>query len=555
MKKQFITHHAYFFVQWATRWHVAFLALLAVLTLLAFSTMGVYVVSDDLAWVQRAAADAHQPWNAFVQPLFGDYYRPIPELVWTLNYCLWGFDFDGHQLMFILLWLAGVCAVYLVGCRLGGRIAGFAAATLVGLNYFYLLIASWKSWYTTLTEFVAVLACVWLTLTWLERRRTRYAIASAVMAVVAVLSRELAPLVISAVVLAGIVLPNFKAAEEKGRRRAVMWLVVWAVVTAAVLLALPSYRHSVVLLLKKAQAPAAAATGGAKEIPGEYVWTRFVTHTQGIFEQGGISRCLVWFAALFGFLRVRRERPAFAKKYHRVLLGALALGVIVLGLPWAVGAIGRKANDVSMNCVQPAMSGILMLLFCAVAFAGDRADRMLGAWFLAGFAPILLLEHQSGAYHLLAFAALALFTARALAAFVQEEFLPAVARLRGKAPVDRADDARYALVGFLAVLLISQAWTLGTGVRMAERRKDGIQDRVRHGRDMKAHVDRAIDGVLKNACPARQVWVAPEPYAELAGLILREKYGFKVQRLDPPDVIGLQAFDPLVHICTDPSRR
>jgi hypothetical protein len=555
MKKQFITHHSYFFIQWAVRWHVAFLALLAVLALLAFSTMGVYVVGDDLAWVQRAAADAHQPWNAFVQPLFGDYYRPIPELVWTLNYRLWGFDFDGHQLMFILLWLAGVCAVYVVGCRLGGRIAGFAAATLIGLNGVYLLISSWKSWYTTLTEFVAVLAWVWLTLRWLERRRTRHAIASAALAVVATLSRELAPLVISAVVLAGIVLPNFKTAEKKSRRRALLWLIVWAAVTGGVLLALPSYRHIVGALLEKAQGPApTAAAGGAKGISGGYVWTRFVAHTQGIFEQGGISRYLVWFAALFGFLRVRRERPAFAKKYRRVLLGALVLGVIVLGLPWAIGAMGRKANDVSMSCVQPVMSGILMLLFCAVAFAGDRADRMLGAWFLVSFAPILLLEHRSGAYHLLAFAALALFTARALPAFVQEEFLPAVARLRGKAPAGREDDTRYALVGFLAVLLISQAWTLGTGVRVAERRKDGIQDRVRYGRAMKAHVDRAIEGVLKNAGPARRVWVAPEPYAELAGLMLQEEHGFKVQRLDQHDMIGLQAFDPLVHIYTDASR-
>jgi hypothetical protein len=201
-------------IAWAARWHVAFLALLVALALHALSTMGVYVVSDDIAWVQRATADARQPWNAFVQPLFGDYYRPIPELIWTLNYRLWGFDFDGHQLMFILMWLAGVCGVYAVGCRLGGRIAGFAAAALVGLNFVYLLIASWKSWYTTLTEFVAVLACVWFMLTWLERRKTRYAVASAAMAVVATLSRELAPLVISAVVLAGIVLPSFTAGGE-----------------------------------------------------------------------------------------------------------------------------------------------------------------------------------------------------------------------------------------------------------------------------------------------------------------------------------------------------
>ena len=107
----------------------------------SLSTFGVFVVSDDLAWVQRAAADAHKPWEAFGKPVFGDYYRPIPNLVWLMNYYLWDFDFDGHQLMFILMWLAGVCLVYAVGCRLGGRVAGFAAASFVSLNDVYLLIS------------------------------------------------------------------------------------------------------------------------------------------------------------------------------------------------------------------------------------------------------------------------------------------------------------------------------------------------------------------------------------------------------------------------------
>jgi hypothetical protein len=211
-------------------------------------------------------------------------------------------------------------------------------------------------------------------------------------------------------------------------------------------------------------------------------------------------------------------------------------------------------NAFAMNYVQPVMSGILLLLFCAAAFSGDRSDRMLGAWFAASFVPVLFLRDSSGAYHLLAFTALALFTGRALAAFAREEFLPALNRLQWKAPAGRGDEARYVLVAFVAVLLVSEAWMLRTGVWMAEWKRDGIQERVKYGRAMEAHVDRAVDGVLKNASPARRVWVAPEPYAELAGLMLQEEHGFKVQRLDQPDMIGLQAFDPVVHIYTDESR-
>ena len=545
-------------LQWAARWHVAFLALLALLALHGFSTMGVFVASDDLAWVQRAAVDAHKPWNAFVQPLFGDYYRPIPELVWTLNYCLWGFDFDGHQLMFILMWLAGVCAVYAVGCRLGGRIAGFSAATLIGLNDVYLLIPSWKSWYTTVTEYVAVLACVWATLKWLEDRRPRYAIAAAALAVIAVLSRELAPLVLSAVAFFTLVLPGFKTAGAEHRRRAVIWLIVWAVVTSGVLFALPSYRSSVSKLLKNEPAPASAAAG-AQTSRAAYVWTRFVGHTRSMFGVStsdhrfgwGLSCYLVWFATLLAALRARRERYALARRYHRVLLGAFLLGTVVLAAPWAIGAMGEKTQAFSMENVKPAASAILILLFCAAAFAGDRLDRMLGAWFVVSFVPVLFLRLPTNAYHLLALTAMALFTARALPGFVHDELLPAVARLRGIVPAGANDDARYILVAIFAALVFIQAMTLRANVQLSDSE---IRKRVKYGRDMEARVDRAIQDALKNAGAARRVWVEPKPYAELAGLILREKYGFKVQRLDQPDTNGPQFSDPLVPIRADASR-
>ncbi len=541
------------------RWHVAFLVLLTVLAVHATSTMGVFVVSDDLAWVQRAVADAHKPWNAFAaHPLFGDYYRPIPELVWTLNYWLWGFDFNGHQFMFILLWLAGVCAVYAVGCRLGGRIAGFAAAALIGLNDQYLLIASWKSWYTTLTEFAAVLACIWAALTWLEERRLRYAVAAAVLAAVAVLSRELAPLVLSAVALFALVLPGFKRTGAERRGRAVVWLIVWAVITCSVLLALPTYRSSVSELLRSEPA-AASAAAGAPVSRAAYVWTRFISHTRSIFGVStrdhrfgwGLSRYLVWFAALLAALRARRARPALVTRYRRVLLGAFLLGTVLLAAPWVVGAAGEKVQAFSMENVEPAAAAVLILLFCAAAFAGDRLDRMLGAWFVVSFAPVLFLEHKSNAYHLLALAALALFTARALPGFVHDELLPAAARLRGETAAGADDDARYMLVAVFAALVFIQIMMLRTNVQLADAE---IANRVKYGRAIEARVDRAIQDVLKNAAPSRQVWIEPKPYAELAGLILREKYGFEVKRLDQSDANEPQFSDPLVPVRADAGR-
>jgi hypothetical protein len=546
------------FLQWAARWHAAFLVLLAALALHAFSTMGVYVVSDDLAWVQRAAADAHQPWNAFVQPLFGDYYRPIPELIWTLNYRLWGFDFDGHQLMFILMWLAGVCAVYAVGCRLGGRIAGFAAAALIGLNDVYLVLSSWKSWYTTLTEYVAVLACVCAVLRWVEERRPRYAIAAAALAAVAVLSRELAPLVLSAVALFILVLPGFEKTGPGGRRRAVSWLIVWAVITGGVLFALPTYRSSVSKLLKSEPA-SASAVEGAQTSRAAYVWTRFVGHTRGIFGVStpdnrigwGLSRYLLWFATPLAALRARRKRPTLARRYHRVLIGAFLLGTVLLAAPWAIGAMGEKAQSFSVEYLEPAAAAVLILLFCAAAFAGDKLDRMLGAWFVVSFVPVLFLEHTSNAYHLLALTALALFTARALSGFVHDELLPAVARLRGKAPAGADDYGRYILVAIFTALVLGQLTMLSVNVLLAHSE---IRKRVSYGRAVEARVDRAVQNVLENAGASRRVWVGPKPYAELAGLILQEKYGFKVQRTDQPGLIGPEFADPLVPIRADAGR-
>jgi len=563
-------------LQWAVHWHVPFLLLILFLAFHSLSTFGTFVVSDDLAWVQRAAADAHKPWDAFGKPVFGDYYRPIPNLVWLMNYCLWGFDFDGHQFMFILMWLAGVCLVYAVGCRLGGRIAGFAAASLVGLNDVYLLMSSWKSWYTTLIEFVVVLAWTLCFMEWLESRKRGCWIASAALAVVGLLSRELAPLIIAAAVLVTVVLPAF-GAPGFGRKRAIRWLVAWGVVTAVALCILPSYRNSVKSLLAGKATSVATKGGGAEVGRAGYVWERFAYHAGGIFDfqdnprqkHGyGMLRFLVWMAVLLAALRARRERPAFAARYRRVLIGAFLLGAILFGLPWGADTFGREAQalakawaqpiaaamHLTMAWAHPTAAAILLVIFCAVALAGDRWDRMLGAWFLVSLVPVLFLEHKSGAYHLLAFTALALYTARRLPAFVEEELRPAYARLRGRAPPGADDDARYILAGIFILLIFAQALMLGANVIGTAPE---IRARAAFGREREAEVNRAVEGVLRNAAPDRRVWVAPDAredaarYADLAGLILREQYGFTLSRLDRPEMVGLRAFDTPLRVYTD----
>jgi uncharacterized membrane protein len=373
-----------------------------------------------------------------------------------------------------------------------------------------------------------------------------------------VLSRELAPLVLSAVALFILVLPGFKKAGPGRRRRAVSWLIVWAVITVGVLFALPSYLSIISKLLKSASAPAAAATSAQTSRAG-YVWTRFAGHTRGIFGLStpdhrfgwGLSWHLVWFAMLLAALRARHQRPALARRYHRVLIGAVLLGAVLLAAPWAIGAMGEKALSFSAEYLEPAAAAILILLFCAAAFAGDLLDRMLAAWFVVSFVPVLFLEHTSNAYHLLALTALALFTARALAGFVQDELLPAAARLRGKTPAGANDDARYALVATFLALVLMQMMMLRTNVQLSDSE---IRNRVAYGRAMETRVDRAIQNVLQNAGPSRRVWVGPKPYAELAGLILQEKYGFKVQRTDQPGLIGPAFADPLVPIRADAGR-
>ena len=555
--------------------HWPFLLLLLLLSLHSLRTFGNFLLDDDLKWIHRTVADAPRPWNAFVEPLFGDYYRPIPHLMWLLNYYVWGFNFDGHQFMFALLWLSGVWLVYAVGCRLGGRLAGFIAAAIVGLNDIYLTMVSWKSWYTSLAEFAAVLAWVWAYMKWMELRQRRYLIASILLGGIAVLSRELAPLIISATVLVTAVIPALARQESPGRKKAVLGLLIWAVVSAGLLAALPSYRSGMkAVLFPVKKAPVSAAQVAGEGPSAGYFAHHYRSHTAAVFSRG-VFPCLLLFAALAAGLRSFQSRHGWSGRYRYALIGAFLVGAIVLGAPLVAKVMGDKAQAFSDTWIQPVTSVLLLGLFFIAALVGDRWDRMLGAWFLVSFVPILVLKHSSNAYHLLAFTALALYIGKALVPVVQDELLPSVARLQRKAPANPNDAARYVLSAVLILALAVQACMLYGNFRMSGGEKSVVHWRVMVGRAMEDQVKRTVGAFVANSPPIGQIvsvsasravherldarmfggraFVSAEPYAELAGLILKTEHGFKVEPLERPGVtvIGLRAFDAPLRVYTD----
>lgn len=542
--------------------YLPLLLLLVVLGLHSLRTFGTFVVSDDLLWVQRTVADARQPWNAFGEALFGDYYRPIPHLVWLVNYSLWGFNFDGHQFMFIGMWLAGVALVYAVGCRLGGRATGLVVAALVGLNDIYLMISSWKSWTTTLTEYVAALACMWCYLKWLDLRRRRHLIGAAALATLAVLSRELAPLVISSVVLVTAVLPMFRARPPAtaqaepgapGRKRAVGCLLLWAFLTVAVVAALPSYRSALTEVFSFGAAPPdAAAATEMKEVSSGYFLERLKSHTHSIFSYG-LCPYLFLFAILHIAARALRLRGRLAERSHLPVLLVFLFGAMFMAVPWLARAAGQPLPMGVELSARTARELTLLALFVVVSLAASVREHILGVWFVASFVPILFLKHSSNAYHMLAFTALALYVGIAVQSFAAEDLRPVWARLRRRSERSVVGVPAFLLTTVFFVLGLLQAGML---VMNFERVAAPTRQRVLAGRAAEEAVHRAVTGVVQNAAPDRRVWFAGvegRSYEWLAALILQEEHGFMVQRLDQGDrsLVGLRTFDARLRVYTN----
>ena len=522
--------------------HLVLIVLLFVLALHTTRTFGVFLWHvDDAKWLERTVADARHPWNAFGKPLFGDYYRPVPHLVWLVNYYIWGFNFDGHQLMFLVMWLAAAVLVYLLGRRLGGPLGGLMACTLVGFNGVFLMMASWISWYTTLTELVAVLGWAYCFVNWLRTRERRSLAAFVVLGVVAVLCRELAPLVISACLLVTLVLPfgrtgdRLEREDERAtwRKRFVLRLLIWAGVTLVVLALLPAYRGALKSLFA---ATVSGPAAGERGVSVGYFWPHYVRHSNDICLFG-LSPFLLLFAMIAcAGQRIQKRRPD-VRRYH-VLLGAFVLGAVFIGIPWGVAiwdGFGR-GSQVAGRYALAGMSVVLFCFFLIMAFTGDRWDRMLGAWFVAGFLPIHFLRMPSGAYHMLAFTALALYVSRWLAVFIRAEGPHLVARLRGRARARREDFARFILVGIFVVVCLGQGYMLQYNFRRAGQ---DVGRRTAKGRMVVRVIDDAVARVLEDYNPDRPVWIRTgkreherDWHTLVAGLILLEKHDFTVRDID-----------------------
>ena len=544
------------------RRHVALFVLLAVLAALSFKTVDTYLLSDDLKWVERTVADAKQPWRAFGAPLFGSYFRPMPHLAWLINYYLWGFDFAAHHAMFLGMWLAIVALVYAVGQRLGGRVAGITAACLVGFNDIYLVIASWKSWYTTLVEMFAVLAWAWFYLGWLERRRRRDLVLWIVFAVIGLLSRELAPLIVSASVLVTLVLPAFRrkpegeeAASDRAAgpdlRRGAMALLIWLVVTCAALAVLPSYRNAALGLFAHGEQAVATTAGKPADVSPAYFPNRLRSHVHSMFAFG-LSRYLLFFAVAHAAFRAFGWRKRLGQNYGAVMLAVLGAGVLVLGL--RVNAAGVLGGDLFSIVADEGGYWLVLGLLCvsvAVGLMGKARDRMLAAWFAVAFLPIMVLLHSSNAYHMLAFTAMALFIARALAALVRDDIVPFAQRLRaGTARSSGRDDGSVPTLratGCIAAALaigfaVGQAWMLYRNVRLV---RPAVSRRVAFGSEKLGQVKTAVRGILRDSGETRVAWLGEDAYGRIAGLMLQEEHGFTIKdiRAGERPLVGLRTFD------------
>ena len=545
--------------------HLPFLLLMALLVFHCAQTFGVYLIGDDIGWLRRTVADAHQPWNIFGKPVFGNYYRPVINAVWLFNYIVWGFNFYGYQLTLVLIWLAGIVLLYSAGCRLGGRAAGLIAAGLVGLNNVHLMLPTWKSWFTALTEFAVVAAWFLCFVKWLEGRQRKHLIGWVVLAVVGTLAKESTPLIVSGGIFITLVWPLFRerrgvdgVGEDKSRslRRALLAALLWAGLSAAVLLVLPSYRGAFKSVL------GIGAVGQAAGVPKEFAWTylarNFRSHTAGMFGRG-IARHLLLVALLGSAWRLFRVREKMPRRYLRAFLGALIIGAITVSLPVGARVWGTASQAFAHLYVWPTVHALLLGAFMALALAGDRRDRLLAVWLAASMAPPLLFRLGSGAYHMPAFAALALYIGKQIAPFLKEEMPPVWERLRGRTQADSQDAPRLILAGLLALIIVHQAYLLFGNFRFVHLAKSPVRGvetlpmRVARGEANREAVQRAVNGVLADPAPDRRVWIAGDGLEWLAALELKGLHKFRVEELLKREGlwVGLRRFDTKVRVYGD----
>jgi hypothetical protein len=151
---------------------------------------------------------------------------------------------------------------------------------------------------------------------------------------------------------------------------------------------------------------------------------------------------------------------------------------------------------------------------------------------------------------MLAFAALAVYVGRTLAPFIAEAASRLLARRKGSSGGGFSDDAEYLVAGVFLLVMIGQGIML---VRNVVDVGPVIAARVAAGRATERAVNYVVQKTVATGAQDRRVWIGEEPYAELAGLMLMEMHGFKLERLDrsPVPLVGLRTFDAPLPVYTD----
>jgi len=555
------------------RAHLAFMLLLALLAWHGATSFGVYLHRDDFRWLHRTVADSSRPWNIFVEPLFSNYYRPVAHAIWLLDYYLWGFQFGGYQFNLVAIWLGGIILTYVVGTRLNGPLAGFVAAALLGLNNVHLMMVTWKSWVISLTEILLLLGWCTCFLSWVDGGRRARLAAWLALAALATLTKESAPLIVSAAFLVCVVArgeappPGGPGSSPLARRRWLL-LTVWFAATGAVLLLLPSYRATLLGLVRGASPPA----GAPREFSTGYVWRNWCSHTASIFGRG-IPIYLLLFAvlwALWSRLGIARARP---RRYATAFIGALTAGAVLLALPATVAshpltaaALGKETAASLADHAGGVAAAIALTAFVVAALAGDLRDRLLGAWFAAAMAPILPFRLASNGYHMLAFVALSLYIGRHVAGFVETEGSLAWRRIRRRTGGDGQDLPRFLALAALVSLLGWTIWLLAGNLRFVHRERppEALRGRpvatlpmyVERGREWRRRVEDAVAATLRDMAPARVAFVGDGDLEGVAALHLASRSGVRVVRLRDlsADVVALRRFASPLRIYTDAIR-
>jgi len=535
----------------SVRRHFPFLLLLAVLIWHCSTTFGIYVRGDDITWVARSVADARKPWNIFGQPVFGNYARPVVNAIWLINWYLWGFNFFGYQLTLCLIWLAGIVLLYGAGCKLGGRTAGFTAAMLVGLNDIHMLLPTWKSWFTALSELALLTGWLWCYREWFDNRKRSYLLGWAALAALAIMSKETAPLVIAAGVFATLVWRRSpgEATDGKGRPKTWARLLLWAIISAGVLALLPAYRGMLTSVFG-----GGATEGTQKAFSLEYFGRQFRFHAGSILSYG-IGCPMMLFAAAARAWHALKLRDRAPRRYLRAMLGALIICGILLSLPAVAAIWGDGANAFASRWLWPGVAAVTFSGLILAGLAGDRWDRLSAVWFLTAMGPALFFYKSTNAYHMAAFFAAALFVGRAVAQFAQEEVLPAWRRIHGPVRARPREVGRAALLMIFLLVCTHQGWMLYRNFHRLhlDAKRAVMPRRVAFGRMRRATVARAMRAVIENAAPDRRVWVAGDGLERLAALQLQVEHGFKPEYLVGRGErrVGLRRFDSPLRVYTD----